>query len=143
MGESFVVSGTGGLVRSAEPEGVEGGGVAELIGSELQQGFAATCGPELFAPLDAAADLFDGGLDVAGSDRQTSAAVGRVVPAGRLVRQVGPCVREDFPRVGLGGVFRERAKFCQAARHFRDDTRHFAWPDPGDPADVDGAAGRA
>ena len=54
----MVGSGAGGLVRALEPVGVEGSGVGQLVGSELQQGFASVFGPEFFAAFDAAADLF-------------------------------------------------------------------------------------
>ena len=51
-----------------------GGGVAELVGLELERGFAARGGPEFFTPFDAAADLFDRRFDVAAGDWQAHPA---------------------------------------------------------------------
>jgi hypothetical protein len=52
------------LASSNGPEAVEGGGVGELVGAELQQGFAAGGGPEFFAPFEPLVDLYDRGLDM-------------------------------------------------------------------------------
>ena len=61
-------------MRVLVPVGIEGGGVAELVGLELERGFAARGGPEFFTPFDAAADLFDRRFDVAAGDWQAHRA---------------------------------------------------------------------
>ena len=79
MGLAVVGSGAGGLASTMDPEEVERVSVGKLVGSELQQGFAAGFGPEFFAPFHTLVDLFDGGFDGTERDRQAGLAVRRVV----------------------------------------------------------------
>ena len=88
------------MASSIGPEEVEGGGVGELVGSKLSQGFAAGGGPEFFAPFEPLIDLFDRRLDRAGGDRQARLVIGRVVHPRLLVGQVRQRVDHDLARIG-------------------------------------------
>lgn len=79
LGLAAVGSGADGLAGLVDPEEVERVGVAELVGAQLQQGFAAGFAPEVFAAFEALVDLFDRGLDGAGRDRQARLAIGGIV----------------------------------------------------------------
>ena len=60
-----VPTGLAGLVP--EPEIVEGGGVTQVVGTELQDRFAGGLKPEFLASLDPAVDLLDRRFDMAAS----------------------------------------------------------------------------
>ena len=113
----------------------QGLGVAELVGTELQQGFASRGGPEFLRAFHTLVDLLHRRFDVAGRDRQSLAAVIRVVHPRLLVGQIGQRRGHDLPGVGFAGVGRGRAEFRPAGGQFGDHRAHPSLPDPSDPAE--------
>ena len=65
--------GLAGLV--AEPEGIERGGVAEVVGSQLQNRFAGRSQPKFLGPLHPTVDLLDRRFNMAAGQRQPQASV--------------------------------------------------------------------
>lgn len=118
------------------PEVGEGVAVAEAVGPELQDCFAAGFAPEFFRALDSEVQLLDRRFHVTARDRQALFAIGGIIHAGLLVAQVRQCPGHDADWAGFAVRFLGFTEVKLAGFESKDDIGNPALPDPLDPLPV-------
>src|SRR6185312_6517606 len=124
------------LVLASIPKSKHRFGLAEVVGTELEDRFGAGLRPELLAPFDPPVDLLDRRLHRAGHDRQAPAAVLVISHLRGPVAQIPQGLKDQPPWIALAALIRWGAEFGRAGSQLRQDRLHLARPDGLDPAHV-------
>ena len=118
------------------PEGFPVAGVAERVGFQLQQGFDAGLGPELFAPLHPVVEQFHRGLDVAGGGRQTLSAALGIIHLPALVLQIRQGFADNPMHAGGAVFIAGQPQLLLSHRQFFDHPANLSLPAPRHPPHV-------